>query len=146
MKQRPLARKSDRIGLRRRAPTHYPMLQSQIAMTFRLMPPRPAIRRRSETIRLRVCQPRPRSPDLYEGMTLGFSRPSKPTDTAFIEAFNGRRRAGALNTHWFMTLVYARDRLEDWRKCYNEDQPHGAIGNTPWVSIMTPVGAPRPLT
>lgn len=27
---------------------------------------------------------------------------SKPTDNAFIEAFNGRLRAECLNTHWFM--------------------------------------------
>lgn len=33
------------------------------------------------------------------GVTLDFSRPGKPTDNAFIEAFNGRFRAECLNTH-----------------------------------------------
>ena len=33
---------------------------------------------------------------------LDFSRPGKPTDNAFIEAFNGRLRAECLNTHWFL--------------------------------------------
>ena len=36
------------------------------------------------------------------GVTLDFSRPGKPTDNAFIEAFNGRLRAECLNTHWFL--------------------------------------------
>jgi putative transposase len=31
------------------------------------------------------------------GVTLDFSRPGKPTDNAFIEAFNGRFRAECLN-------------------------------------------------
>lgn len=39
-----------------------------------------------------------------KGVTLDFSRPGKPTDNAFIEAFNGRFRAECLNQHWFLTL------------------------------------------
>jgi putative transposase len=79
-----------------------------------------------------------------KGVTLDFSRPGKPTDNAFIEAFNGRLRAECLNAHWFLTLADAREKLEDWRKYYNEDRPHGAIGNKPPVSVMTPVGAASP--
>ena len=56
------------------------------------------------------------------GMTLDFSRPGKPTDNAFIEAFNGRLRAECLNAHWFLTLADARKKLEDWRKDYNPHQ------------------------
>ena len=78
------------------------------------------------------------------GVTLDFSRPGKPTDNAFIEAFNGRLRAECLNTHWFLTLADARKKLEDWRKDYNEVRPHGAIGNKPPVSPMTSVGASSP--
>lgn len=47
------------------------------------------------------------------GVTLDFSRPGKPTDNAFIEAFNGRFRAECLNAHWFLTLDDARAKLED---------------------------------
>jgi len=43
---------------------------------------------------------------------LDFSRPGKPTDNAFIEAFNGRFRAECLNAHWFLTLT---DAGESWR-------------------------------
>ena len=79
-----------------------------------------------------------------KGVTLDFSRPGKPTDNAFIEAFNGRLRAECLNAHWFLTLADAREKLEDWRKYYNEDRPHGAIGNKPPASLMTPAGASSP--
>ena len=41
------------------------------------------------------------------GVTLDFSRPGKPTDNAFIEAFNGRFRAECLSAHWFMSLADA---------------------------------------
>ena len=47
-----------------------------------------------------------------------------------------------MNPHWFLTLADARKKLEDWRKHYNEDRPHGAIGNKPPVSLMPPVAQP----
>jgi transposase InsO family protein len=39
---------------------------------------------------------------------LSFSRPGKPTDNAFIKAFNGRLRQECLNQHWFLSLDDAR--------------------------------------
>ncbi len=59
------------------------------------------------------------------GVTLDFSRPGKPTDNAFIEAFNGRFRAECLNAYWFLSLADAQEKLEDWRKYYNEERPMG---------------------
>jgi putative transposase len=50
---------------------------------------------------------------------LDFSRPSKPTDNAFIQAFHGRLRAEWLNAHWFLTLADAQEKLENWRRYYN---------------------------
>jgi putative transposase len=78
------------------------------------------------------------------GVTLDFSRPGKPTDNAFIEAFNGRFRAECLNAHWFMSLADAREKVEDWRKYYNEDRPHGAIGNKPPIMLLNHDGATSP--
>ena len=78
-------------------------------------------------------------------ITLDFSRPGKPTDNAYIEAFNGRLRAECLNAHWFLTLADATEKLETWRKHYNEDRPHGAIGNKPPIFLQYPGGVPRPL-
>ena len=70
-----------------------------------------------------------------KGVILDFSRPGKPTDNAFIEAFNGRLRAECLNTHWFMSMPDAQDKLESWRRDYNEHRPHGAIGNNTPISL-----------
>jgi len=41
-------------------------------------------------------------------VTLDFSRPSKPTDYAFVESFNGRLRDECLNAHWFLSLADAK--------------------------------------
>ncbi len=76
-----------------------------------------------------------------EGCHAGLLTAGQTATNAFIEAFNGRFRAERLNTHWFMTLADAREKLEDSRKYYNEDRPHGAIGNKPPASLMTPAGA-----
>jgi putative transposase len=75
------------------------------------------------------------------GVELDFSRPGKPTDNAFIEAFNGRLRAECLNTHCFLSLADAREKLETWRRYYYEERPHGAIGNKPPIALMNPGGA-----
>lgn len=73
-------------------------------------------------------------------VTLDFSRPGKPTDNAFIEAFNGRLRAECLNMHWFLSVADAREKLECWRRDYNEVRPHGAIGNKPPAALLRCVG------
>ena len=69
-------------------------------------------------------------------VTLDFSRPGKPTDNAYIEAFNGRFRVECLNAHWFMGLEDTVEKLEAWRRDYNEERPHSAIGNKVPVSLM----------
>ena len=79
-----------------------------------------------------------------KGVTLDFSRPGKPTDNAYIEAFNGRFRAECLNAHWFLTLADARKKMEDWRRYYNEDRPHGAIGHKPPIALMNRSGGASP--
>lgn len=63
-----------------------------------------------------------------KGVELDFSRPGKPTDNAYIEAFNARLRAECLNASWFLSMADARDRIEEWRREYNEDRPHTALG------------------
>jgi putative transposase len=72
----------------------------------------------------------------HRGVTLDFSRPGKPTDNAFIEAFNGRLRAECLNAHWFMCLADATAKCEAWRRDYNEVRPHSAIGNIPPATLI----------
>lgn len=77
-------------------------------------------------------------------VTLDFSRPGKPTDNAFIEAFNGRFRAECLNAHWFLTLADAQEKMEDWRRYYNEERPHGAIGQRAPIMLLNHDGAASP--
>ena len=62
------------------------------------------------------------------GVKLEFSRPGKPTDNAFIEAFNRRCRDECLNLHWFDSLEEAQTTIEAWRVDYNTERPHGALG------------------
>ena len=62
-------------------------------------------------------------------MRLDFSRPGKPTDNGLIEAFNGRLRAECLNENWFLSLDDARAKVDRWRRHYNGDRPHSALGN-----------------
>ncbi|NKJ02701.1 putative transposase [Novosphingobium sp. SG707] len=75
---------------------------------------------------------------------LDFSRPGKPTDNAFIEAFNSKLRSECLNTHWFLSLEDACEKLERWRRHYNEDRPHSAIGNIPPIMLTNSPGATSP--
>ena len=63
------------------------------------------------------------------GVEIDFSRPGKPTDNGHIEAFNSRLRAECLTASWFLSLADARDRIEEWRRHYNEERPHSALGN-----------------
>ena len=60
---------------------------------------------------------------------LDFSRPGKPTDNATIESFNARFRQECLNSHWFLSLADAREKIEAWRQDYNEERPHSSLGN-----------------
>jgi len=78
-------------------------------------------------------------------VTLDFSRPGKPTDNSFIESFNGKFRSECLNTHWFMNLDDARQKMEDWRRDYNEIRPRSAIGNKPPISLMNGSSAYSPI-
>jgi putative transposase len=69
----------------------------------------------------------------YENkVTLDYSRPGKPTDNPFIESFNGSLRDECLNTNWFLSLDDARDKIESFRRDYNDFRPHSSLqGKTP---------------
>ena len=88
-----------------------------------------------------------RDTDLWayqRGVVLDFSRQGKPTDNAFIEAFNGRLRAECLKQHWFLTLADAAETLEAWRRYYNAERSHGAIGNTVPIMLTKSGGVTSP--
>ncbi len=90
-----------------------------------------------------------RDPDLRayaNNVILVFSRPGKPTDNGFVEAFNSKPKAECLNAHWFMDLADAQEKLEAWRKDYNEVRPQSAIGyNVPMTGIFPVAHPPAPV-
>jgi putative transposase len=55
--------------------------------------------------------------------------PGKPQQNAFVESFNGRLRDEFLNETLFSSLGQARAELEAWRRDYNTERPHSALGN-----------------
>lgn len=53
-----------------------------------------------------------------------------------MEAFSGRFRAECLNADWFLNLADAAQKLGTWRRDYNEQRPHSAIGNDVPAALM----------
>jgi putative transposase len=66
-------------------------------------------------------------------VALHFIRPGRPTENGHIESFNGKLRDECLNVNWFVDLADARERIELWRRDYNEVRPHSSLG------YLTPV-------
>jgi putative transposase len=62
------------------------------------------------------------------GVELHFIEPGKPPQNAHIESFNGKFRDEGLNENWFLTLQEAREKIEAWRRDYNQVRPHSALG------------------
>ena len=63
------------------------------------------------------------------GVHLHFIQPGKPVQNAFIESFNGKFRDECLKEHWFLTVQEAQLVIESWRREYNEERTHSAIGD-----------------
>lgn len=59
-------------------------------------------------------------------VTLGFSRPGKPRDNAYMESFNGSLGEECLSMHWLLSLEDAQGKIQ---KCSQEDntfRPHSS--------------------
>jgi putative transposase len=63
------------------------------------------------------------------GVQLDFIRPGKPVENGYIESFNGKLRDELLNAELFLDINDARLKLEAWRRDYNGNRPHSALGN-----------------
>ena len=63
------------------------------------------------------------------GVQLGFIRPGKPVENAFIESFNGRLWDECSNVHQFTSLAEAQPIIEAWRLEYNQRQPYSSRGH-----------------
>jgi len=58
---------------------------------------------------------------------LDISRPGKPTDNPFIEAFNGSLRRECLSQHWIVDLDDAQRTLRRCKDEYNNVSPHRSV-------------------
>jgi putative transposase len=65
----------------------------------------------------------------WNKVQLDFSRPGKPVDNTFIEAFNGSLRRECLSQHWFSSMDDARQTLEAWKHDYNTERPHSSLAD-----------------
>jgi len=63
----------------------------------------------------------------WNHVQLDFSRPGKPVDNTFIEAFNGSLRRECLSQHWFASMAEAQQILNGWQDEYNNERPHSSL-------------------
>lgn len=73
----------------------------------------------------------------YENkVVLDYSRPGTPTDNPFIESFNGSFRDECLNTHWFLSLEDAYEKINAWISEYNHFRPHSSLNDQTPADFM----------
>ncbi len=65
------------------------------------------------------------------GVKTLFIKPGSPWENGYIESFNGKLRDELLDREIFTTLKEAKILIEQWRKGYNQVQPHSASGYRP---------------
>ena len=53
-------------------------------------------------------------------------------------------RSAVLNAHWLLSLEDACEKLEAWRRHYNEEPPHSAIGNMLPIMLANSAGETSP--
>jgi len=82
----------------------------------------------------------------HNQVKIDFSRPGKPTDNAYVESFNGTLRAECLDAHWFSTPAEAVERIESWRREYNDSRPHRALGEKTPHEFARQIAASRDLS
>ena len=51
-------------------------------------------------------------------------------ENGYIESFNGKLRDECLNVELFYSMAAARQKLERWRRDYNEIRPHSSLKET----------------
>ena len=60
-----------------------------------------------------------------------FIQPGSPWENGYIESFNGKMRYELLGGEIFDTVLEARIIIERWRRHYNTERPHSALGFRP---------------
>jgi putative transposase len=60
---------------------------------------------------------------------LSLSRPKKPVDKTFIESFHGSSGEECLNVNWFLSFQGTGEKIEIWRKDFEEFRPYSSLGD-----------------
>lgn len=60
-----------------------------------------------------------------------FIEPGSPGENGYVEPFNGKLRDELLKGELFSTLYEAQVVIERWRRPYNTQRPHRALGYRP---------------
>jgi hypothetical protein len=62
-----------------------------------------------------------------------------------MKMLNARFRTEFPNSHWFQNLDDARSKMEDWRRYYDEERSHRAIGQIPPIALDLPLKISTPV-
>jgi transposase InsO family protein len=65
------------------------------------------------------------------GTKTAFIEKASPWENGYVESFNGKLRDELLNGEVFNSLREAQVLIEQWRRHYNEERPHSALGYRP---------------
>jgi putative transposase len=71
---------------------------------------------------------------------LDLIRPGKPVENGYIESFNGRLRDECLNGEIFFNVADAREKLDRWRRDYNDHRPHSSLADRTPTEFAATVG------
>jgi len=77
------------------------------------------------------------------GIETKYIEPGSPWQNGHNESFNGVLRDGCLNRWTFLSVREARLVVETWRREYNEERPHGALGQITPAAYAAGVGHQR---
>lgn len=61
------------------------------------------------------------------GIEIEYIEPGKPIQNAYVESFNSRFRDECLNEEIFLDLADAKNKIEKWRRYYNDKRPHTSL-------------------
>jgi len=70
------------------------------------------------------------------GVGTMFIEPGAPWQNPFAETFHARLRDELLDQELFQSLAEARVMLEQWRRWFNEERPHGALGDKTPIDVL----------
>ena len=70
--------------------------------------------------------------------------PGRPMQNGKVESFHGKFRDECLNVSWFRNLWEAREKVESWRREYNQTRPHSSLGYQTPEAFAAGTGAAAP--